>query len=238
MRSQGLVLRLGSALGGSVQTICDCDSCLREGSLLAYAEGDAVDAFTFGAAPPRLSRRALLGFAGAVGLAVALPAPALAQRPGAGSPQAARGAVRRLALINAHTGETFDGPVTMNGRFVPLALGKLNAMMRDHYSGHTARIDLRLYDLLARIQGTVRRPLRLISGYRSSATNEYLRSQSQNVAEHSFHMRGMAADFYVEGARPSGLARIARALGAGGVGVYHGSPYIHVDTGPRRSWMY
>ena len=149
-----------------------------------------------------------------------------------------RASVRRLVMVNTHTGETFDGPVTMNGRFVPLSLGKLNMIMRDSSSGHIARIDLRLYDLLARIQGVVRRPLHLVSGYRSWSTNEYLRSQSPNVAEHSFHLRGMAADFYVDGARPSGLARIARALGAGGVGMYQGSPYIHVDTGPRRSWFY
>ena len=219
-------------------TTCDCSFCHREGAPLAYAEGDAVETFTFRGEQPRLSRRSLLCLAGAAGVAAALPAPALAQRPGAGSPQAVRGAVRRLIMVNTHTGESFDGPVTMNGRFVPMSLGRLNTMMRDNWSGHTARIDLRLYDLLARIQGVVRRPLHLVSGYRSHSTNEYLRSQSPNVAENSFHMRGMAADFYVDGARPSGLARVARALGAGGVGMYQTSPYIHVDTGPRRSWYY
>lgn len=218
-------------------TTCDCSFCRSEGPPTAYAEGDAVDAFTFGDDPPRLGRRGLLCLAGAVGLA-ALPLPALAQGPSTGSPRQMRSVVRRLALVNAHTGESFDGPLTMNGRFVPLSLGRINMMMRDHYSGHVARIDLRLLDLLARIQGTVRRPLKLISGYRSWQTNAYLRSQSANVGENSFHMRGMAADFLVEGARPSALARAARALGAGGVGMYRGDPYIHVDTGPRRSWYY
>jgi uncharacterized protein YcbK (DUF882 family) len=224
-----------------VPTTCDCSFCRHEGPPAAYAEGDAVETFTFGEEPARFSRRGLLclaGAAGAAAIAATLPTSALAQRPGAGSPQAVRGAVRRLVMVNSHTGESFDGPLTMNGRIVPLSVGRLNMMMRDHMSGHVARIDLRLYDLLARIQGAVRRPLHLISGYRSWQTNEYLRSMSGNVAENSFHIRGMAADFYVEGARPSGLARIARTLGAGGVGMYRGDPYIHVDTGPRRSWFY
>jgi uncharacterized protein YcbK (DUF882 family) len=34
------------------------------------------------------------------------------------------------------------------------------------------------------------------------------------------------------------LARTARALGAGGVGVYRSSSFIHVDTGPVRTWAY
>jgi uncharacterized protein YcbK (DUF882 family) len=224
-----------------VPTTCDCNACHREGPPLAYAEGDAVETFTFAEARPRLSRRGLLCVAAAAGAVAALPAPALAQRPAAAvasSHAAVHVSIRRLVMVNTHTGESFDGPLTMNGRFVPLSIGKLNNIMRDSSSGHIARIDVRLYDLLSRIQGVVRRPLHLVSGYRSWSTNEYLRSMSPNVAEHSFHIRGMAADFYVDGARPSGLARIARALGAGGVGMYQGSPYIHVDTGPRRSWFY
>jgi len=220
-----------------VPITCDCDSCRREGPPAAYAEGDAVDRFTFDDAPPRLGRRALLGLGGAA-LAALLPGAALAQRPSTGSAHQVRTAVRRLMLVNTHTGERFDGPISQNGRFVAVSLGRVNMMMRDHYSGHVARIDLRLVDLLARIQTTVRRPLNLVSGFRSWQTNAYLRSQSANVGENSFHMRAMAADFYVEGARPSTLARVARALGAGGVGMYRGDPYIHVDTGPRRSWYY
>ncbi|MBL8834649.1 MAG: DUF882 domain-containing protein [Alphaproteobacteria bacterium] len=221
--------------------VCDCGLCRHAGEPAAYAEGHAAARLTFpdgDAAPPRPGRRRFLAGLGGVALALAGIGTAEAAQQPTADRAPARAAARRLTLLNTHTGETFNEPILVNGRYSPAALQRLNVLMRDHHSGAIRRCDPQLFDLLSRIQMRIGRPLSLVSGYRSWATNAWLRARSNNVAEHSFHIRGMAADFYVEGVRAAGVARIAQAVGAGGVGLYRGSSFIHVDTGPRRSWYY
>lgn len=221
--------------------VCDCGTCRRAGEPAAYAEGQAARRLTFpddGDAPRHSGRRRFLAGLGGAVLAMGAISSAYAAQQPAADRAPARAAARRLTLLNTHTGETFNEPILVNGRYSPTALQRLNVLMRDHHSGAIRRCDPQLFDLLSRIQMRIGRPLALVSGYRSWATNEWLRSRSNNVAEHSFHIRGMAADFYVEGVRPAGVARIAQAVGAGGVGLYRSSSFIHVDTGPRRSWYY
>lgn len=62
--------------------------------------------------------------------------------------------------------------------------------------------------------------------------------QSSGVAENSFHTRGMAVDIVTRSRSSSQMARAARAIHVGGVGAYRGQRYIHVDTGPVRTWVY
>lgn len=76
----------------------------------------------------------------------------------------------------------------------------------------------------------------MISGYRSPATNEALRSQSSGVAKKSYHMLGKAIDFRIDGVDLKELRDVAKSLNAGGVGYYARSNFIHIDTGPVRSW--
>lgn len=219
--------------------VCDCGLCRRPGGPAAYAEGAAAAHLDFpdGGAPRPTRRRFLAALAGTA-LASAVAGPARAAQQPAADRTPARAAARRLMLLNTHTGESFNETILVNGRYSPAALQRLNVLMRDHHSGAVRRCDPQLFDLLSRIQMRIGRPLNLVSGYRSWATNEWLRARSNNVAEHSFHIRGMAADFYIDGVRPAGIARIAQAVGAGGVGLYRGSSFIHVDTGPRRAWYY
>jgi uncharacterized protein YcbK (DUF882 family) len=144
----------------------------------------------------------------------------------------------RLALHNAATGDSFDGVIWANGRFVPAALERLNVVMRDTHSGAVAQCDARLFDLLACLQLRVRKPFAIVSGFRSLQTNAALARQDPHVAFNSLHIRGMAADLTAEGVTPRQIAQQARAIGAGGVGLYVAEHFVHVDTGPMRSWMY
>jgi uncharacterized protein YcbK (DUF882 family) len=79
-------------------------------------------------------------------------------------------------------------------------------------------------------------PLQIISGYRTPGTNAMLRSRSRGVARKSYHMKAMAVDLSMESRDVRQLARAAESLGAGGVGRYSRSEFIHVDSGPVRTW--
>ena len=216
---------------------CACETCGGGRAPRVYVEGAEAMTFRF-ARGPALTRRSLLGLVGFAALAAATPAAAATPRQSTAQAQSARQAARRLVLHNVNTGENFNGVVWANGRFNPAALTQLNRLMRDPRSGAMMRCDARLYDLLAKLQGRIRRPFHLVSGYRSRQTNLAMARASSNVARNSFHTRGMAADIYVDGMEPETLARYAREVGAGGVGLYDNSNFIHVDTGPARSWIY
>jgi uncharacterized protein YcbK (DUF882 family) len=64
-----------------------------------------------------------------------------------------------------------------------------------------------------------------------------LHARSEGVASHSLHMKGMAIDIrLVDGTLPH-LHDAALDLGAGGVGFYPRSDFVHVDVGPVRRWQ-
>ena len=73
-------------------------------------------------------------------------------------------------------------------------------------------------------------------GYRSPRTNAALRHVTTGVAEHSLHIQGQAIDVRLTSAKTTALRDAAKALGAGGVGYYAESNFVHIDTGPVRSW--
>lgn len=157
---------------------------------------------------------------------------------GPGRARAARIGGRSLRLEHLHTGERLNATYWENGRYLPDALGEINHLLRDFRTGATARIDPRLLDIL---YGLGRRlgctpDFAVIGGYRSPHTNEMLRSRSGGVAKNSYHMKGQAIDLRLNGCRLADLRRAALALRAGGVGYYPGSNFVHVDTGPVRSW--
>lgn len=144
---------------------------------------------------------------------------------------------RRLTVVSANTGETFSDVFALGNRPSVIAMARLSRLMRDHHNGATKPIDPALIEILARIQTKVLRPIQILSGYRSPATNYkmYL-ADPVGVAEHSFHTSGRAVDITVAGASMDVLGKLARQCGAGGVGTY-ASGFIHIDTGPVREWV-
>jgi uncharacterized protein YcbK (DUF882 family) len=173
--------------------------------------------------PLILSRRSLLsGFTvGIVGTA-AVPASAAA--------------LRQLTLMRPATGEVArDVPFWWAGVPYEQGLVELNWLMRDVQAEEVHPIDLRVYYLLAMVQEQFAgRPIIITSGYRTQATNERLRRQGIDAARNSFHLRGRAVDIQVSGVAPLALARLGSLLGLGGVGVY--PTFVHLDTGPQRTW--
>ena len=145
---------------------------------------------------------------------------------------------RTLALYNSHTGESLKRVYWFRGHYLSEALTDINHILRDHRANETRSIDLRLLDLLCTIQRKLapHRAFRVISAYRTPATNAMLRRHSKGVAKHSLHMQGKAIDIHLPGYSSATVRRVALALRRGGVGYYPRSGYVHVDTGRVRSW--
>ncbi|MEI6559036.1 MAG: DUF882 domain-containing protein [Rhodospirillaceae bacterium] len=183
---------------------------------------------------PAVGRRDFLrlGTAVAVAAAVLTPAEALAiPRPGH--------VHRQLAFLNEHTGEHLTADYWYKGRYQPEALRAINRLFRDHRTGAVHRIDPRLIDTLFALKRKVgaHGPFHIVSGYRSQHTNSMLiEADHSGVAQHSYHIRGMAADLFLPNYSLSRLRRAALSLRAGGVGYYPDNGFIHVDVGPLRHW--
>lgn len=143
---------------------------------------------------------------------------------------------RTLSLYNVHTDESLDVTYFTEGSYDYEALDQINYLMRCHYADEVKPISTEVLDLLCDIKDRFHkdRRIEIISGYRSPAYNQYLRSRSRNVARNSYHMQGLAIDFSVSGMSKDTLTQIARSFYAGGVGKY--SEFVHVDVGPVRYW--
>jgi len=81
-----------------------------------------------------------------------------------------------------------------------------------------------------------KKPIDIISGYRSPATNHALRSKSGGVARKSKHMLGRAIDIRMEKVASKTIRDAAISLRQGGVGYYSKSNFVHLDTGNFRHW--
>lgn len=180
--------------------------------------------------PNLVRRRDVLRLGAAAGFA-AIAAPAWAQKMDIWEP-------RRAVLNNLHTGEAFNEVYYANGGYLPDALAEATRVMRDWRTGDEHYIDPTLFDALHAIGGKLetRAPFQIISGYRSPKTNAMLHSRSRGVAEHSQHTVGKAIDVRIQGVDLANLKNAAIALGAGGVGYYPVSNFVHVDTGRVRQW--
>ncbi|MGF1607989.1 MAG: YcbK family protein [Kiloniellales bacterium] len=143
---------------------------------------------------------------------------------------------RKLSLYNENTGESVTATYWSHGGYVLEELESIHWLLRDHHVDEMHAIDLKLVELLHAIGSRleVTEPLHILSAYRTPRTNAKLAERYDGVALHSFHMKGQAADLYVPGRRKRDILKIARAMKAGGVGSY--SRYVHLDTGPPRSW--
>jgi uncharacterized protein YcbK (DUF882 family) len=146
---------------------------------------------------------------------------------------------RDLSFYNTHTGESAAVEYCRAGCLVPDSLEKINHILRDTRTGETKAIDVGLLDLLNRLARALPTdgPFHVISGYRSPSTNDYLRrTGGGGVAAHSLHLAGKAIDIRVPGVKLRDLYAKAVGLHGGGVGIYPGSDFVHVDIGRVRTW--
>lgn len=147
---------------------------------------------------------------------------------------------RTLSFYNIHTKERLTVTYMRDGKRDPAAMKKIDWMMRDWRRDEATTMDPNLVDLIWEVHTELgsKEPIHVISGFRSSKTNEKLRSGGGGQAKNSRHILGMAADIHfpdvpLKQIRYSGLVRER-----GGVGYYptSGVPFVHLDTGRVRHW--
>ena len=144
----------------------------------------------------------------------------------------------RLKLRAQRTGEVFDDVFRSGPLIYDDALSEIDHLLRDWRRDEVVKIDRSLINLLSLVQEEIGfdTPITVVSGYRSAATNRMLRRNNHNVAKNSYHMRGMAADIRLPGVSTNTVRKLALKMGAGGVGYYPRAGFIHLDTGPTRTW--
>ena len=147
---------------------------------------------------------------------------------------------RTLSFHHTHSEEDLTVTFKRDGRYDEEALKKLNHFLRDWRSQDQTTMDRRLFDILWEVYREVdgKKPINIISSYRSPATNSMLRRRSSGVARNSQHVLGQAIDFYIPEVPLERVRHAGLRLQRGGVGFYptSGSPFVHLDTGSVRHW--
>jgi uncharacterized protein YcbK (DUF882 family) len=177
------------------------------------------------------SRRACIQMMGGLAAGVAVSSSAFGKLP---TPPAEMS----LAFHNLHTGESLETTFCVDGSYVPESLEAINHLLRDHRNGEACQMDLSLLNLLHDLKAQLgaSKPIHIISGYRSPATNAMLSKKSNGVAKKSLHMQGKAIDIRIPGIDIKKVHQAALALRGGGVGLYTQSDFVHMDVGRVRSW--
>lgn len=149
--------------------------------------------------------------------------------------QAARGmpAARRLMLRHATTGARFAGTYHDGRTIDPSAMADISAVLADSRSGTIHAFDPAVLDFLWETgqRAGLRGEFLVVSGFRTPATNAAVCG-----AGNSQHLRAGAIDVCVAQAQLTGFSGAAVGLRRGGVGLYAGQGFVHLDSGPVRQW--
>jgi uncharacterized protein YcbK (DUF882 family) len=116
-------------------------------------------------------------------------------------------------------------------------LPNADRFLRDHFTNKAMAMDPHLLQILlaaaAHFHADV---VDVVSGFRHPKYNLMLRKKGHQVARDSQHTHGNAIDFYLPNVTTPQLHAWAKAQKLGGVGLYLQSGFVHMDTGPIRSW--
>ncbi len=154
--------------------------------------------------------------------------------PAAGGSARGDGAI---AIYNFHENDFSEIRYRDGDRYIPEGLAEFEHIMRSRGDGSTHKMDLRLLELLDRIQDHFNaETVEVISGYRSPKYNGALIDAGRGAARESLHQQGMAADIHLDEVSEEALFDYASKLGVGGAGIYPRYSFVHVDAGPPRTW--
>ena len=148
---------------------------------------------------------------------------------------------RSISLHNLHTEEKIKVDYWIDGKYQPEALAEIDLVLRDHRQNEVCSMDPKLIDILHNIQQSTlgssdKKPVQILSAYRSPTTNNNMRRYKRGVAKNSFHMVGQAVDVRIEGVSNYDIYRAALNLKEGGIGYYGSRGFTHLDTGNFRTW--
>jgi uncharacterized protein YcbK (DUF882 family) len=175
----------------------------------------------------------------AIGLSISLTG--LSSLPGIDQAAVAAGETRTISMYFAHTKESVTVTFKRDGKFISSGLDQINRFLRDWRADKATRMDPELIDLLWELHQELgsKKPIHIISGFRSADTNAKLKRMGRGVAKRSMHIQGKAADVYFPDVPLKRLRENALLRESGGVGYYPRSGqygFVHVDTGRVRHW--
>lgn len=145
----------------------------------------------------------------------------------------------KLSLYNTHSKERLTVDYRdPSGNYSPDAIKSLNWILRCHYTGEVADMDIRVIEYLNSVDKKLGggNEFHVISGYRSPQYNGLLSREGHHVAKRSLHLKGKAIDINIPGVGLEQLRRTALNLKYGGVGYYPGAGFVHLDSGGFRTW--
>ena len=152
---------------------------------------------------------------------------------------------RTLSVVRPASGEKANVLYWKDGEVIDSAYQELCHLLRDVNGKAAIPIDPKLIETLWASQAFVARygldrPLEILSGYRTPASNNRLIEQGVPAARQSLHMSGKAADVRIAGLTEEVLGGLVKSFRKGGVGFYYRSGpkggWIHTDTGLNRTW--
>lgn len=147
---------------------------------------------------------------------------------------------RTISIYNIHTKKTLTVVYKKDGKYIPSAMKRINHIMGDWRRKESRVMHKQLIDLMWEMHTQLgsRKPIHLISGYRSLKTNNKLRKRGGGQARKSRHILGMAADVHFPDIPVRELRDTALIRQRGGVGYYptSGLPFVHMDVGRVRHW--
>lgn len=152
------------------------------------------------------------------------------------------GETRTISLYQVHTKQSLTITYKKDGKYIPSAMKKLNYFLRDWRRNEVITMSPRTIDLMWELHADLgsKRPVHIVSGYRSPKTNAFLKKIGRNVAKKSQHMVGHAIDLYFPDVPTIKIRNSALVRQVGGVGYYRsgGGPtgFLHIDSGRVRHW--
>ena len=136
---------------------------------------------------------------------------------------------RMLSFRNINTGEKLSAEFALGRGFSANTLRLLDHFLRDKRTNQVHKMDPQLFTKFYRVQqqlGLRNTEIQIICGYRSAASNAAMHRR----------IRGQAIDFRIDGVPLAKLRDAVQSLQDGGVGYYPRSNFVHMDTGPVRTW--
>ena len=145
---------------------------------------------------------------------------------------------RAVNIIFAHTGEKYEGFYYQDGSYVMSEVQQFSWVCRDYRMNQWKWLHPHLMDLLFLLHWKYHQDaITIVSGYRTPETN----AQLEGAALNSQHIQAKALDIVIPGLDMDAVAESFKPYFAGGteggVGMYPGRGFTHMDFGPLRSWV-
>jgi uncharacterized protein YcbK (DUF882 family) len=141
---------------------------------------------------------------------------------------------RWVNILFTHTNERFKNIYVENGVYIKPAVEQFSWTCRDFRANEWRLLDPRLMDLLFVLHWKYcRDEIRIFSGYRSAKTNSHI----EGAAKNSQHIKARALDIHLPDVDNDAVALDFRKIVYGGVGMYPGRAFTHMDMGGLRRWV-